>query len=896
MSFPLSSISTLSLSDNISDFDLDYVNTERGISILSAQELSVSYHFLSSVQDFAVIPEGMVFLTDFYKLSSLFQIDSLTFNLYSYDTPDVVKNINVDVLSSIPIASQYLIVSPNISETSINIIPLKNTMSIQGEYGDMNTMRTYDGIYLLPESRDIFLQYRSSVFPKQILPDATADIHLPDNISSFDISALKIIENGAYQGICPANSDQIFIDRTGYSLYTDSGFADKTTNGEPLCIWLSENSLYERWYDADNISQGDAYITQKNNNSYTSIIDTVTMAQLSARNKLTYHRLGPISNSSFVNSLSSNLKIHFDSWGETFSDTSSSVQGFVIESYNGTSDILSLDGTNHAHIPPTDDLHITENVTVGLWAYSDDWSKGVDTQLWGNFSNLEGYGLFYNTGATNELISFPTDNGFIYGFNFKGYKIFEKDVRSLSLSSPSFEYIVTDYFGARWLWDNNSNKIIKLESDDLVSLSISLPESTNIKKMQINSQNEIFILDQTTNTISAFDIRGQLFDTINVSSPYNNFDIRTDDTLIFNYSRLTEIDSDNNVYKILGTNLYKNETMWYHFHNNIQTIKIGSDDSVYVYSSSNVLVKLDTDGTKLFELNIPLNFTEDTVEIGFVKENKNNVDFDVLWVIFNSNKLILKIDESGRIIKRINLRDVVNLKGCDTFNLTTKGDFTGFDIKRKYELATSSDPAFSLKLNLKCGDNVKIVQVYVPAAHYRSGWVHLGFNLNIVDDNTHVNFYVNGKNQSQVILPSIYHIDYGTKVSPFIIGGNSGRLGAKNVERSLNKTGYFKGEIADIRIYDTALSGHEIQAISRNRFWDKWQPITLLVPTLPRTYLEKIERFHLNKYPGFKSNAYNLKISGIDNSSDQINVENFIRANIKKISPANTLLNEIVFL
>jgi hypothetical protein len=132
MSFPLSSIVPISLSASISDLVFEYVNDARGLSILTASDIAISYNFLSAVKDFAILPEGMGFLTDFYDLSSLFNIGSLTFNVYSYDSKDFIKNINVDVLSSDYIKTQFLITTPNTDHTEINIIPLKNSMNLYG--------------------------------------------------------------------------------------------------------------------------------------------------------------------------------------------------------------------------------------------------------------------------------------------------------------------------------------------------------------------------------------------------------------------------------------------------------------------------------------------------------------------------------------------------------------------------------------------------------------------------------------------------------------------------------------------------------------------------------------------------------------------------------------------
>ena len=72
----------------------------------------------------------------------------------------------------------------------------------------------------------------------------------------------------------------------------------------------------------------------------------------------------------------------------------------------------------------------------------------------------------------------------------------------------------------------------------------------------------------------------------------------------------------------------------------------------------------------------------------------------------------VKINENGKILKRVDLQNIVNLKECGNFTLSTRGDFTGFEVKRKFCDATLNNPQFSFKINLRCGESHITIQKY----------------------------------------------------------------------------------------------------------------------------------------------------------------------------------------
>jgi hypothetical protein len=258
---------------------------------------------------------------------------------------------------------------------------------------------------------------------------------------------------------------------------------------------------------------------------------------------------------------------------------------------------------------------------------------------------------------------------------------------------------------------------------------------------------------------------------------------------------------------------------------------------------------------------------------------------------------------NGQIVKRINVKDVVNLKACRDFNLNVRGDFTGFDVRRKYynfstgDLISSTNPAITLKMNVLCGSNKSIIQIHTPSSDLE-GWNHLAFSIQNSGNNTYIKLYVNGNVVATKTLTGIYSIDYGTKVSPFIIGGHSGKLGAKNVERSLNNEGYFIGKVDDARLYKGVLREYEIRGLAMNLHYSKWEPhFTWYMPIPEISYMEEIQQLHTNSYHGSKSNKYNIRIKNLDVTDSDVKdmIEAAIRNSIKKISPLNTELNEVVF-
>jgi len=910
MDTPFSSISVSPLSSNITPILWKYVHPDRKLKspTLAGSTFGCtmsSYNWLDHAKDIVFSHNSVNILTDYIGLSSIFSGKTENIVKYYYDSTTEEYNFDTTVKNSYSLHNYYLVTAPISSTLNFTVIPLKNGSGVTTMGGHAQLDREYMSLFFYSsmgaDHTDLFTSYKKNYMDLLVPYNKQTNVVVPSGGNVVALSSMGLVELGAIGGSCPANSDLIYLDKLPNTTH-------HLMNGIPLCMWLSASTPHqdhstawmERWYDPTTISHSDAYIAAANTDAFASVVDIPTEASIYPSDSFTIDRYGSKRNDIYIRSLTGVGDMLFDDWSINFKDSIGGIAGYVYGNVTDSS-YLNLDGYTHAHIPPTDNLLIPNNLTVGMWAFKDDWTVGVDSQLFGNFSNGEGYGLFYSTGSTSNLITFPTSNGVIYGFNYKGYKVFQKDLtESIDLTGSNITYMVTDFFGARWLYDDNNKKIIKLESDDLIKRIITLPSSAKICKMKINSKNELRILNTYSNKISAFDQTGEWVSTTSVNSKYNNFEIDCSDDVRYVFADEVVSDSKNNLYTIQGSNIYLNNTIYFYVGKQIDHLCLDVYDNIYILYNKNQLLKISNENKVLFNITIPLSFVGNTVNASFVKEISNGIESDMLWVAYSEQRYIIKIDSNGNILKRINLATVVNLKNCSDFALTSLGDFTEYDIKRKYERfddgssVSTKVPAFSIKMNVKCGNITSLIQTYYKISRY-NGWIHLAFTFENHRNSTLLNLYINGiKYQSTVIGSSIYSIDYGTKVSPFIIGGNSGKLGAKNIERSV-LDGYFVGRLDDLRIFHKVLSDFDITMLAKNKYYSDWKDMMIRVPTPTFTTIEQITQFHLNRYAGFKSNKFNLKIKGFDDPLIQERVRSYINSIIDTIKPAHTSLHDIIF-
>ncbi|HRO65713.1 MAG TPA: hypothetical protein PKU78_05820, partial [Candidatus Dojkabacteria bacterium] len=224
---------------------------------------------------------------------------------------------------------------------------------------------------------------------------------------------------------------------------------------------------------------------------------------------------------------------------------------------------------------------------------------------------------------------------------------------------------------------------------------------------------------------------------------------------------------------------------------------------------------------------------------------------------------------------------------------------SGFDNKRKFDkvLGTTislNNPAISFKVFTTCGGVIHLTRL-AYSTKYLKGWNHIATKVSTIQGNTEISLYINGLKRDSIVLQGIHEIVYNTS-SPFIIGGYSGRLGSRNTEKSIINNGYFKGRVSSIKLYDRVLSDFEIRALAMGMPGVYIPAISIPIKIPKMSGIEFIDGLHINRYRGFKSNIFDLKIKNFsDDPALQEVVKNYILSIIDDIKPANTTLHNIKF-
>lgn len=889
------------LTDNTTPTDLFGYSDSISLSSLSSSNLSGD--FIKSG-----VTSGCHFVDYFYCNTNNPQLNK------TVDIKNIIK-IKPNILLTASFRSPLLDIendNSTISAFKFNFIGLKNFTTPSGDYDPylLDNARTYNKIFTGTNQKeglyDVFLGYSSNSRNIKFPPNETTFFYYPIDAEEEELlSASSLLSSGSYPGLSPIESDIIGIDNIGYKKHTFSG-GDGLNNGNFLCAWLSGNNdcsceaiWMERWYDPDTVSMGDAYI-QSVNSGCGSIWDIPSSMKLNRGQRYYYDRFGKDRNDIVSKLSDSNLTLEIKNWTEKIFDTFGTYVGYIIPNYDYEPTNLELNGSIHAHIFPQKNILSEDEISVSLNVFKENWCCGKNSQIIGNY-HFGGWGLFYNTGVPNNLLTIGDDLGNVFSFNINGTRIFEKDTEKNSkLNNVNIDYIITDLNGARWILDKRNNKILKLDVDDILTEIVNYPKSFIINKIQLNLDNNILFLDEKTHNVFIHDESGNYLYTISAPTSANNFELIKDGSLIFDMCDVLTLNSKGDIYKSFGSNLYKNGRPFLHLNSRVYDIKLDAYDNLYVVHNGNRLMKIDPTENILFDIE-SFDFLKDETEayIGLTrKSNKEGCDEDRIWVVYSTNRHIVEYDPKGKITNYKNTSDLITTKTCENYNLKAKGDFTGYDSHRKFELVENKSispvsPAISLKIKFKnsCGGSL-FKYINIPSCLLSNGWHNFGFSYN--RNRKKLYLFIDGVVAGEEGFPdSSWKIDYNY-ITPIIIGGNSGKLGSENEEKSIYESQYFIGKVGDVKIYNKDIGEFQFKSIY-NTYFNDFDELSWNIKINSIDLIEKINRFFMFKKPGHKSKNFNIHIKGLDIPNDlKLLIKDSIYNNIKTIIPAHSELNTIV--
>jgi hypothetical protein len=807
---------------------------------------------------------------------------------------------------------------------------------------------------------DIYLGYTSNSTKLVLRSDRETEFQYSPASQRVALSSSNLIESGSIAGEHPLTSDRIYGLSVNYKntlpeLSQPVSFFRET--GTWLCSWLKgtqngPKKWMDRYYNSaylttnEALSSGYLKYNERLDPSKPYIYDIESTLTLEPGARYKYFRQGIKSSQEFINYLDytsetkyGSKKLHVNTWtsNEAIDSSKYNNNGIVINRNTIQPDktSYSLYGSNHIVFPSTSDLLETQKITVSLWINVDDWSKIYGWQIFGNYYN-GGWGLINNSGQISPLLTIVENNGKrSYSVNYRSGLTDSYELSNEGFINPKnsyFEWVLRLPDFSYWLIDTSNFVGYRVDSNGKILNT----DNRNIKK-SVTSINQV-LLDKDMNLV-IFDSEENLMLKINslgkhvslteaINKP--RIDFRSNGNLVKCDSDISIIDNNDNLWEIVGENLYictnyiggnsnyyKDKQIKAHV-GKCQSITCDSENNLWFITKDNTLIKYNTT-TDAFDVNKKLlddfvdanKMTDESYpysHIGIIRTSAseffNNCKelqkelYDVICVVDTINFKLYFFQTSGQLIKRTDLRTYIqdeSIRFETYWKFSAKGDFTGFDYIRKYLNPSQK----KLSWNLKTSDHLKEIFENLTLDYDVSQLPPKWHNFSLVFDGLagKVIFYIDSikVNEKNISKNSLIYYEY---LSPLLLGATTVKNTSLNDLVGIEDGYKFIGKISDLRIYNKSFNSSEIEQLyfSNNKSISR-SNLNWNISVGERNYVEKINHFFKYQLPGSKTNYYNINIHNlkVSNKIKKL-IEESIQNNIKTVSPYNTFLNKINWL
>lgn len=295
---------------SLESLDLEYSNSSRKLQLennaLSSGDFEFTcYDALSCVCGYSKNENSISLLT--CKRQNPLGVSSC---YVKYDLNNL-EGLGLDCDNVVELENNYLI-NINCANEDVNVIPLKNTLNSKYNYScDINN-RCYETI--LNTQDEILLSYSSNIGHLTFESDSINRFIYPHNAKEVCINEMDFMCMGAIAGSTPCNSDVICSEEYEYNKAT-----------KHICSWLSASDVdpcsavwMDRFYD-NGLSEDALNLIPKfcPPNECEHIHDVVSTTKLKPKSKYSYIRRGSESNSSYLDTLSSDLAFAYASYNDS---------------------------------------------------------------------------------------------------------------------------------------------------------------------------------------------------------------------------------------------------------------------------------------------------------------------------------------------------------------------------------------------------------------------------------------------------------------------------------------------------------------------------------------------------------------------------------------------------
>ena len=634
-----------------------------------------------------------------------------------------------------------------------------------------------------------------------------------------------------------------------------------------------------------------------------------------------YHHIGESDNLSIVSSISGDTKSYYISDGKILSDVVvgtdqllyvnnwSNQQSADISPYRNNINIvntsyisrdskllhntMSTEGSAYgiSQLPIT--LSQYEGFTLSVNVYAEDWSNLYGDQIVGNYFD-GGMGLFVNNPILTPYFTlYEKTSGRVIELN-SGLNTIQDNKLSNIAATSAVQYLLRKDHEDSYFVIDSGNNLLRYDSASILLSSIDLSSyvSGNILDVQMDGIGNIHLLSnqgayKIDYNSGAVDYNFTANGSSKIAVDLNN-NISVLPSGIIDYC----VDSNNNIFTIKPTKIYKNGTEVF-TSTNLKRICCDMNDNIWVLHGNKI--------SKLTDLPVlvcttTLSSSSPSNDINMVLCRNlpgGGVVDEYIVILDNTARRILKVDMDGNIIlSRGSLNTVI-----------PKGDPSGYDYQRKFGRIQQRNMK-GIHAKVYTTHNVtsksKVFTVYADTSKLIAGWHNVSMvfsvqkgTLSILIDGKLISSTSSDINANQYTYrPNNYRNE-----TRLMLGVSSAKNGTLREKIQQPKSYIFNGKFNDLRLYGTPITNQLIKYVSRNGYADIYSDMTWNMPVGNNQYIEEIERFFQHRLPGNKSQLFNLKIRGYKPINDQVKglFENNIRQVITKIVPAYTQLKDIIW-
>lgn len=802
-------------------------------------------------------------------------------------------------------------------------------------YTGTNQTKGYDRVYLgyQAETKEfLFKVNKNNLF------------YFPATSNSVVLSSSGLIEDGATSGEIPFTSDRISVYRKNYQeeIPIPSLLPKSITKYDRtwLCSWLSgsdsgEKVWLDRYYNAayytlDQALTAKAFVyNPRLSSNLPFTFDVPSSIVLEPSVLYSYTRVGKENSKDFLTHLDKDANnprggkiLSIVNWlSSPLTDVSNfKNNGLVLfnDSKNFKGNYLTLDGTNHVVFPSKSSLLQNSKLTVSMWLNVKDWSDVQGDQVFGNYYE-SGFGLL-NRGALNAPLITITNAGsaVAYNLNYKLTKLSEipliyktnhTDIAQDILNSE-YQFIqrYPDY--SYWVFDPVFKQAAKYSPLDNLTyyFTFSSYGLSAVSQIETDKDHNFYFYDKSSKKYIVLNSNGQFISQTSFPSvsTVNRIELDLYSNVVPIAGNASVIDNKNNVWQIIGSNLYKNQNIFANV-GFTQQITCDSKNNIWILHNQDTLSKLNTN-TGLFEFSYrigrgsskpldPCVSQELFRYMNFVKVPRNSsCDSNTLYednlviVDVRYNEIYI-VDESGNLLSKLDLRALLTDPN-NPLKFYAKGDFTGYQFLRKYEGAFKS-LSWYFKIAEPNGNTPQIYSLNYVTSSLPPGWHNFSFVFDAFQGTA--TYYIDSINVDHVSFdPRRYQLYYDYR-SSLLLGAATIKNTTLNDIIGIDNSNKFIGNVSDLRMYSKSLTHGEIEQIYfSSEFSDPRKDLVWNVKVGNRNYIEEIEHWYKMQLPGSKSKYFNINIHNL-NIDDEVKsvLESAIKASIRKIVPAESSLYKI---